>query len=160
MTNKPLSRRTLLRGLGTALALPLLDSMIPAFSSAATKSPVRAAFVYFPNGVQVPSWYPQSSGDISPLPNVLPRVLEPLAPYRNDFSLLGGLTVNGGRALGEGPGDHGRAGASYLTGAQPKKSFGRDLQGTWCAQCGRVLGGRRSGRKADIVSPGRPTQTR
>ena len=128
MTNKPLSRRTLLRGLGTALALPLLDSMIPAFSSAATKSPVRAAFVYFPNGVQVPSWYPQSSGDISPLPNVLPRVLEPLAPYRNDFSLLGGLTVNGGRALGDGPGDHGRAGASYLTGAHPKKSFGRDLR--------------------------------
>ena len=128
MTNKPLSRRTLLRGLGTAMALPLLDSMIPAFSSAATKSPVRAAFVYFPNGVQVPSWYPQSSGDVSPLPNELPRVLEPLAPYRNDFSLLGGLTVNGGRALGDGPGDHGRAGASYLTGAHPKKSFGRDLR--------------------------------
>ena len=102
--------------------------MIPAFSSAATKSPVRAAFVYFPNGVQVPSWYPQSSGDVSPLPNELPRVLEPLAPYRNDFSLLGGLTVNGGRALGDGPGDHGRAGASYLTGAHPKKSFGRDLR--------------------------------
>ena len=127
---KPLPRRTFLRGLGTALALPLLDSMVPAFSSAATKlkSPIRAAFVYFPNGVQVPSWVPQTAGDIADLPTILPRVLEPLAAYRKDISVLGGLTVNGGRALGDGPGDHGRAGASYLTGAHPKKTFGKDLQ--------------------------------
>ena len=116
MINRPLSRRTLLRGLGTALALPLLDSMIPAFSRAATKSPTRAAFVYFPNGVQVPSWVPQTSGDNAALPASLPRVLEPLASFRNDFSVLGGLTVNGGRALGDGPGDHGRAGASAIGG--------------------------------------------
>ena len=96
------------------MALPLLDSMVPTFSSAATKlkSPIRAAFVYFPNGVQVPSWVPQTAGDIADLPTILPRVLEPLAAYRKDISVLGGLTVNGGRALGDGPGDHGRAGAS------------------------------------------------
>ena len=123
---KAIPRRTLLRGLGTALALPLLDSMAPAATK--SKAPIRAAFVYFPNGVQVPSWVPQTQGTAAELPAALPRVLEPLAPYRKDISVLGGLTVNGGRALGDGPGDHGRAGASYLTGAHPKKTFGKDLQ--------------------------------
>jgi hypothetical protein len=125
---KQLTRRTILRGLGTSLALPLLDSMIPALAAANGKPPCRMAFVYFPNGVQMPSWTPQTEGEIARLPEVLPPVLEPLAPYRNDISVLGGLTVNGGRALGDGPGDHGRAGASYLTGAHPKKTFGKDIQ--------------------------------
>lgn len=126
---KQLSRRTLLRGLGTSIALPLLDAMIPALSgAAAAKSPCRMAFIYFPNGVQVPAWTPLTEGTDAPLPQALPRILEPLAAFRNDVTVLGGLTVNGGRALGDGPGDHGRAGASYLTGAHPKKTFGKDLQ--------------------------------
>ncbi len=125
---KHLSRRTMLRGLGAGIALPLLDSMIPALAAATTgKSPTRVAFVYFPNGVQMPSWTPQTTGANAKLPDVLPPVLEPLAAFRNDFSVLGGLTVDGGRAHGDGPGDHGRAGASYLTGAHPKKTFGKDL---------------------------------
>jgi hypothetical protein len=123
---RSLSRRTLLRGLGTAIALPLLDSMVPAFG--AKKSPVRAAFVYFPNGVQMDSWVPVTEGDIAALPEALPRVLQPLARYRDSITVLGGLTVDGGRAHGDGPGDHGRAGASYLTGAHPKKTFGKDIQ--------------------------------
>jgi hypothetical protein len=125
-TQKHLSRRTLLRGLGAAAALPLLDSMTPAFAGPA--SPCRMVFVYFPNGVQMSSWIPDTEGPSAPLPRILPPVLEPLAAFRNDITVLGGLTVDGGRAHGDGPGDHGRAGASYLTGAHPKKTFGRDLQ--------------------------------
>jgi len=134
-----LPRRTFLKGLGTAVALPMLDAMIPAFARAATsgaKAPARMAFVYFPNGVQMDSWIPrrtseplpQTGSEIGPLPEELPRVLEPLRDYRQDFSMLRGLTVDGGRAHGDGPGDHGRAGASYLTGAHPKKTFGKDIQ--------------------------------
>lgn len=126
---KQLPRRSVLRGIGGMLALPMLDAMVPALGRAATTSaPCRMAVLYFPNGVQMDSWIPNTQGSIAPLPAILPRTLEPLAAYRNDISVLGGLTVNGGRALGDGPGDHGRAGASYLSGAHPRKTFGRDLQ--------------------------------
>ena len=103
--------------------------MIPAFGKAAvSKSPTRMAILYFPNGVQPDSWIIPTTTDSMPLPEKFPRTLQPLEIYRNDISLLGGLTVDGGRAKGDGPGDHGRAGASYLTGAHPKKTFGKDLQ--------------------------------
>jgi hypothetical protein len=126
---KRLPRRTLLKGLGGAVALPLLDAMVPALGKAAvSKSPTRMAILYFPNGVQPDTWNIPSAEDVMKLPEKLPRTLEPLAKYRDDISVLGGLTVNGGRALGDGPGDHGRAGASYLTGVHPKKTFGKDLQ--------------------------------
>lgn len=126
-----LPRRTFLTGLGTTIALPLLDAMIPAFASAATASaskPCRMAFVYVPNGVIMDEWTIKAEGEVSPLPAKLPRILEPLVAYREDVLVLGGLTVNGGRELGDGPGDHGRAGASYLTGVHPKKTFGKDIQ--------------------------------
>jgi len=122
---KHLPRRTFLRGAGAALALPLLDSMVPAFA-AKSKSPSRMAIVYFPNGVQGGTWSPNTEGAIAPLPETLPRVLEPLAPYRNDVNILGNLTCDAGRSHGDGGGDHGRAGASYLTGAHPKKTY-KDL---------------------------------
>ena len=86
------------------------------------------AFLYFPNGVQPDSWYPADRGRHRTLPEELSRVLEPLIPYRNDILLLGGLTNDGGRAKGDGPGDHGRAGAAYLTGMHPKKTFGKEIQ--------------------------------
>ena len=126
---KQLPRRTFLRGVGTAFALPMLDAMVPALvRAAATSSPTRLAILYFPNGVQVEAWNFTSPTPVAPLPDVLPRTLTPLTPYRNDITILSGLTVDGGRAHGDGPGDHGRAGASYLTGAHPKKTFGKDLQ--------------------------------
>ena len=123
---KHLPRRTFLRGVGTALALPLLDSMVPAFA-AKSKSPTRMAIVYFPNGVQAGTWIPETEGEIARLPEALPRVLEPLAPYRDQVNILSNLTVDGGRSHGDGEGDHGRAGASYLTGAHPKKTY-KDIQ--------------------------------
>src|SRR5215813_3818475 len=130
ISGKQLPRRTILRTLGTAIGLPLLDSMFPAFvkaDTAKTKAPPRMAFVYFPNGVQMESWAPVMEGERAALPEALPRCLEPLAPFRQDISVLRGLTLNGGRALGDGSGDHGRAGASYLTSAHPKKTFGKDI---------------------------------
>jgi uncharacterized protein DUF1552 len=125
---KQLPRRTFLRGVGTVLALPVLDAMVPAFARAASAAPARMAVLYFPNGVQMDTWQIETAGQIAALPDTLPRTLAPLNAYRNDISVLSGLTVNGGRALGDGPGDHGRAGASYLTGAHPKKTFGKDLE--------------------------------
>ena len=107
---------------------PLLDAMVPAFVKAAGSSPTRMAILYFPNGVQMDTWAIKSDAHIAALPDALPRTLAPLTKYRNDITVLNGLTVDGGRAHGDGPGDHGRAGASYLTGAHPKKTFGKDLQ--------------------------------
>ncbi len=125
---KQLPRRTFLRGMGSVVALPLLDAMVPAFMKAAGSSPTRLAILYFPNGVQMDTWAIKTDAPISALPETLPRTLAPLTKYRNDITVLSGLTVDGGRAHGDGPGDHGRAGASYLTGAHPKKTFGKDLQ--------------------------------
>jgi hypothetical protein len=58
----------------------------------------------------------------------LPRITSALAPYRSDILMLSGLTSDGGRAHGDGPGDHGRSGAAYLTGVHPKKTYGKDLK--------------------------------
>src|SRR4051812_7280670 len=130
MPDRSLPRRTLLKGFGTAVALPLLDAMIPAFTRAATKAaPCRMAMLYVPNGIIMNQWLP---GDLPPgvtsLPTQLPRVSQALMPFRDEIMMLGGLTQNGGRALGDGPGDHGRAGANYLTCVHPKKTNGRDLE--------------------------------
>lgn len=121
--NSSLNRRALLQGM---LGLPLLDAMIPAFGRAATKpkSPVRMAFLYVPNGIMMDHWLPKLPGA---LPKDLPRVSSALAEFRDDILFLGGLTQDGGRAHGDGPGDHGRAGANYLTCVHPKKTNGRDL---------------------------------
>jgi hypothetical protein len=127
--NKHLDRRTVLRGIGSALALPVLDAMVPAFAApSSSKAPTRVAFVYFPNGVQVESWWPATAGRFTEMSTALPPVLSPLAAHARDILLLGGLTNDGGRAHGDGPGDHGRAGAAYLTGSHPKKTFGKDIQ--------------------------------
>jgi hypothetical protein len=124
---KHLDRRTLLQGL---IALPMLEAMSPALSRAATSkvSPNRMAFLYVPNGIVMDQWVPTRETGVTPLPAELPRVASILAPFRNDIMILGGLTQDGGRAHGDGPGDHGRAGASYLTCVHPKKTNGRDLQ--------------------------------
>ena len=87
------------------------------------------AWVYVPNGIIMNEWMPSTDRPgVSPLPEQLPRISGFLAPHRNDITMLAGLTSNGGRALGDGPGDHGRAGAAYLTGVHPKKTFGKDIQ--------------------------------
>ena len=120
ITRKAIARRTFLRGMGTAVALPFLDSMVPAFAAkTAAKPPVRLAFVYVPNGIMMNGWNPEYEGKLTELP----RILKPLEPFKEDITLLGNLTHNTGRALLDGPGDHGRCCGSYLTGIQVKKTL-------------------------------------
>src|SRR4051794_18983955 len=119
MTRKHLNRRTFLRGLGTAVSLPFLDAMVPAFAAPRTgKPPLRMAFVYVPNGIDMKNWNPANEGKLTELP----RILKPIEPFKDDILMLGNLTHNTGRALLDGAGDHGRCCGSYLTGIQVKKT--------------------------------------
>ena len=144
-TRQPLSRRTMLRGMGAAVALPFLDAMVPAFAGGASrikagKAPVRMAFTYVPNGIIMEDWTPTAVGkDFG-----LPKVLEPVADFRDDFVLFSGLTHNNGRALGDGAGDHARAAASFLTGVHPKKTDGADIRNGISVDqvAAQMLGGR------------------
>ena len=122
VTGKHLRRREVLRGLGAAIGLPLLDAMSPAFAQPA-KSPTRLVFVYVPNGVIMGDWTPAAEGrDFA-----LTGILAPLQPYRDQISILSGLAQNGARPLGDGPGDHARAAASFLTGVHPRKTAGEGI---------------------------------
>lgn len=120
LTRKTVPRRMFLRGMGTAVALPFLDAMIPALARGqSAQRPVRMAFVYVPNGIDMRNWTLDYEG---PLDSLKPT-LAPLAPYKKDVTILGNLTHNTGRALLDGPGDHGRCCGSYLTGVQVKKTL-------------------------------------
>ncbi|MEX0702091.1 MAG: DUF1552 domain-containing protein, partial [Planctomycetales bacterium] len=124
-----LERRTFLKGMGTTMALPLLDAMLPgallaAGTGAAAKPPVRAAFVFFPIGAIMPSWTPEKTGadyELSP-------TLAPLAKVKSELLVLGGLTQHHARANGDGPGDHARSAAAFLTGEQPVKTSGANIR--------------------------------
>ncbi|MCW5968427.1 MAG: DUF1552 domain-containing protein [Blastocatellales bacterium] len=129
ITRKRLSRRTFLVGTGAAVALPMLDAMTPALARPSdvlggASGPVRLAFVYVPNGIVMKDWTPASTGRGFELP----RILKPLEAFRGDFSVLSGLDDYNGNALGDGPGDHARAGASFLTGVHCKKTAGADIR--------------------------------
>jgi hypothetical protein len=140
VTKKALSRRTVLRGLGVSLALPVLDGMVPAFARAATLAPVRRfGAVYIPNGILMRNWTPKAEGhgfEFTP-------TLKPLEPFRESLTVISGLNVakNAGASL------HSRASTRWLTGVPPKgvqaqaqvaagvsmdqiaaKEFGRDTQ--------------------------------
>src|SRR4029077_16954539 len=119
LTKKAISRRTILRGAGTAIALPLLDAMIPAFAPAATTTPVkRFGVVYHPNGVIYDKWLPTGSGssfELSP-------TLKGLEPFKDKLIVITGLFSDPAEPYGDGGGDHSRACGSFLTGVHVKKS--------------------------------------
>src|SRR5689334_4510548 len=119
VTKKALTRRTFLRGMGVGLALPLLDAMVPALATRAEAKPVvRLGFVYVPNGIIMDKWTPVGDGkDFQFAPT-----MKPLEPFRERLLVLSGLAQVQGRALGDGAGDHARAGATFLTGVHPKKT--------------------------------------
>jgi Protein of unknown function (DUF1552) len=126
ISKKALDRRTLLRGFGTALGLPLFDAMVPALTHAArtAAAPInRMAFCYVPNGIIMNHWTPQADGKTFDFP----KTLQALAPYRKDLLVLSGLDHYNGQSLGDGAGDHARAGATWLTGVHPKKTQGADI---------------------------------
>jgi len=124
-----ISRRTILRGLGTAIALPYLEAMSPLTSpiaraaEAPAQPPTRMAFLYVANGMHMPDWTPEKEGtdfDLRP-------TMEPLAPYKDDLLVMSGLGLDGAYAHGDGGGDHARSVAAYLTGAHPKKTDGANI---------------------------------
>jgi hypothetical protein len=120
-----LSRRTVLRGAGAAVALPLLDAMLPRYLFAGEpEAPLRLVFLCVPNGIHMPEWTPKTEGAL----DALPPILEPLAPHAKDVQVLSGLALDGARDHGDGPGDHARSGAAFLTGAHPKRTMGADLR--------------------------------
>jgi hypothetical protein len=123
---KSLSRRTVLKGLGTAISLPFLDAMVPAFAKSAFtgEAPVRLAWFYVPNGIDMRHWTPDAEGTLG----TLPGVLAPLQPVKDELLVLSNLTTHWGRPLQDGPGDHGRALGSYMTGVEVYKTSGADLR--------------------------------
>jgi len=121
VTKKTISRRAVLRGIGTAVALPLLDAMVPALT-AAQNTPAKAVrrfgVVYHPNGVIYDKWLPKGVGtefQFSP-------VLSPLESFRDKLVVVTGLYSDQAEALGDGGGDHSRASGTYLTGVHVKRS--------------------------------------
>ena len=122
----PLHRRTFLKGVGATLGLPLLEAMLPASGLAAQSAgaPKRMAFVFVPNGVIVPDWTVKGEGadwQLSP-------TLEPLAKVKDRVCVVSGLMQDNARAKGDGPGDHARSSAAFLTGAHPVKTSGVDIK--------------------------------
>src|SRR5262245_61755056 len=125
-------RRTVLRGLGAPVALPLLDSMRPAAAVLDPKAPVRLGYAYTPNGIvgacdKSPRpfmWTPKTVGanfEFRP-------TMKALEPFREHLNVFSGLAQITGRALGDGPGDHARATATFLTGVHPYKTGGADFR--------------------------------
>ena len=115
ITQKHLPRRTFLRGAGTALALPLLDAMIPALRAErkTAAAPVRRlGFIYYPLGVDRDRWTPKGEG----VGYELSEALEPLAPHKQKFVVLSGLSSDPDRSKA---GFHDRAMASFMTGCEP-----------------------------------------
>jgi hypothetical protein len=105
------------------MALPLLDSMIPALAGSSTPPAVRLGFVYVPNGIIQKDWVPQTLGtNFEFMPT-----MKPLEPFRDKLIVLRNLAQYNGQALGDGGGDHARAGATWLTGVHPKKTEGADI---------------------------------
>lgn len=129
MKPAPLSRRTVLRGLGTVVALPWLEAMgaltsWAAGAPAARTAPNRIAFLYVPNGKDMPNWTPAGAGPLGELP----PILSALTPVKSELLVLSGLAADKARAHGDGGGDHARAMAAFLTGVHPRKTDGHDIR--------------------------------
>src|ERR1700686_165785 len=121
VTRKAISRRTVLRAIGPAVALPILDAMVPALTAAANTAATpgrRRGVVYHPNGGIFENWLPKGAGpgfELSP-------VLSPLEPFRDKLLVVTGLSSHQAEALGDGGVPHSRATGSYLTGVHVRKS--------------------------------------
>jgi hypothetical protein len=119
ITKKHLSRRTMLRGLGASISLPLLDAMIPAHTAlantAAAPTP-RMGFVYFPHGAVISRWSPTQTGTQFEIP----QILKPLAAYKSQLTIVSGLRNKGG----ESSDPHGIIAGTWLSCVGPKDRNG------------------------------------
>src|SRR5882724_9144356 len=125
MTKTLCSRHSALRGIGVSIALPFLESWFPGRALASPEEPRRRLiFVYAPNGKLMSDWAPSARGPMSQLPPSL-RSLE---PWRQELRMLSGLSLKPATTGNDGPGDHARAMATFLTGVRPRKTSGADVQ--------------------------------
>lgn len=126
MQEPKIHRRTVLRGLGCTIALPFMEAMAPlnAMAQSVKNQPVRMAFMFVPNGISMPHWTPTNPGPLGDLPGVL----APLNEVKGSINVLTGLTQHNAFALGDGPGDHARSTATWLTGVHVKKTAGSDIE--------------------------------
>ena len=131
VTKMALPRRTFLRGMGTTLALPLLDAMVPALSALnkTAAAPVRRlGFIYMANGVSMNDtinyWKPTGEG----APLTLSPILTPLKPFKTWTTVVSGLSHGQAEALGDGNGDHTRGTATWLNGVHPKYTEAGDVR--------------------------------
>ena len=128
VSKKALPRRTILRGLGATVALPVLDAMVPAFAAGAQAqvAPVpRLGFFYAPNGMFLPNFHPAGDGGKN---FALTPILEPMKAYRNRMVVISGLSNSGVVSPKEGGGVHTRAHGGWLNGVLPKRTEGADLK--------------------------------
>lgn len=125
ITKRHLPRRTFLRGLGATVALPLLDSMVPAMAATpAGKS--RYSFLHVPHGAAPGYWRPTGTGKDWQLS----RILTPLAPFKDRITVISGTDHRMATSLSpeESAGDHSRTAAVYLSAAHPKRTEGQDIE--------------------------------
>jgi hypothetical protein len=120
-----MDRRTLLRGAGVALALPLFEAMTPTAKAADAAQDVKRLLVFYtPNGMIMPQFVPATAGaDWGMTPT-----LKPVERFRDKMAVVVGLEQKNSNSQGDGGGDHARASASFLTGAHPKKTEGYDIR--------------------------------
>ena len=122
VTKRAIPRRTVLRGVGATLALPLLDAMVPALAAQRTPGPVRRlGVVYVPNGMAMHRWTPiVAAGDGVEYKDFgFSPTLKPLEPFRDRLVVIGGLSV----ARNAGDTVHARASTRFLTGVPPKEDI-------------------------------------
>ena len=125
ITKKYLPRRTVLRGLGAAIALPLLDGMVPALTAQrrTAAAPVRRFGVFYvPNGMSMPYWFPQEEGPLA----ALPPTLQSLSAFKDRILLCGGLDDESANLV-KGGGDHARSAGTFLTCVPFKITSGADV---------------------------------
>src|SRR4029078_10888736 len=128
ITRKHLSRRTFLRGTGVAMALPFLESMVPAqtpLRQTAANPKIRLGMCFIPHGAVMASWTPAEAGALK-----LSRTLTPLEPFKDQVVVLSNLAhrMAGPQGPGDNGGDHTRCPAVFLNGVHPKRTDGADIQ--------------------------------
>ena len=128
VSKKSIARRTFLRGAGVTLALPLLDSMVPAFTALAQSAAaprLRLGFCFMPHGAVMANWTPAAEGALE-----LSPILAPLEAYKKDVVVVSNLAhaMAGPQGPGDNGGDHTRCPAVFLNGVHPKRTDGADIR--------------------------------
>ena len=119
ISKKHLSRRTFLRGAGVAVALPLLDSMVPAgtaLAQTAANPRTRFGAIYVPHGATMYAWTPEEDG----IGFGFSEILKPLEPFRNQINIISDLSHPAAYGSGSATANHNRSAAAFLSGANGK----------------------------------------